>query len=118
MTKERRDYVEELVNWHFAVEPELQEIYWVNPKDGEDAPICLLEVSGSDAVGAKSLFEQGEVGAFHFEGTEEFPYTSLVAEVTRPELRMIARGMLHLPPDFRSPFDQGVESFPRPKVRE
>ena len=117
MVKTREDYVQELVNWHFEVEPKLEEIYWVNMEDDDTAPIQLVEVSESNN---SSFFAPGNIGAFYFEKTKDFPYPSLVAEVTHPELHLVAKQLLNLPPDFRSPFRDNtkVKSFKRPTEGE
>ena len=81
---------EELIRWHFEVEPDLDRVYRVlsEHEDDPDEPIKLLEVNTS-TVGT------GRLEAFGFAPTFEVPFPTLIAEVTPRDLeRMRQTGTL------------------------
>ncbi|HET6387125.1 MAG TPA: hypothetical protein VFJ58_27370 [Armatimonadota bacterium] len=84
--------VKELVRWHLQVDPKTQMIYRFVTENEEqpEEPIKLLEIK--DAA-----LETGRVDAFGFGPAEDFPYGSVVAQVTPSELERIKKGEMRLP---------------------
>ena len=84
--------VQELVQWHFEVGPRTTDIYRfiADNEDQPEEPIKLMEVSELSP-------ETGRVDAFGFGPAEDFPYSSIVAQVTSRELEQIKAGQLRLP---------------------
>jgi hypothetical protein len=99
MAKNRQTVAKELAEWHFEVEPELTKIFWINPNDSGDAPICLLEVTGSSQLPVQ--LSPGGVTAFNFNSTVDTPFPSSVAEVTPDELRLLQQGVLAAPQGWK-----------------
>ena len=71
----------ELINCHFLVEPGLTIVYRIISENEADAdePIKLLEVNTATVA-------TGNLDAFGFAPTKDFPYPTLIAEVTPQEL--------------------------------
>lgn len=71
----------ELVEWHYKVEPDLELVYRVlaDNEDDPNEPIKLVEINAG-AVGT------GGFEAFGFAPTEDFPYPTVIAELTRKQL--------------------------------
>ncbi|HEY5961113.1 MAG TPA: hypothetical protein VIV60_31365 [Polyangiaceae bacterium] len=112
MAKDRQTVAKALADWHFEVEPELTTIFWVNPNDdSREAPICLLEVTGSNQPPAQ--LNPGAVTAFNFSSTHDTPFPSSVAEVTPAELRLLQLGLLASPTGWNVDLESARE-FPRP----
>jgi hypothetical protein len=90
--RSKEDVAQELVDWHFQMEPGIQEIYIIssNLEDEEDDPINLLEVD-AQAV------ETGHVDAFRFNPAGDITYPSVVALITPYELEQIKHSALDLP---------------------
>jgi hypothetical protein len=111
MAKNRSTVAKELADWHFEVEPDLTTIFWVNPnEDRHDAPICLLEITGSTQPPVQ--MNPGAVTAFSFDATADTPFPSSVAEVTHEELRLLQLGMLAAPPGWSVNLDS-AQAFTR-----
>ena len=72
---------EELIRWHFKVEPDLLRVYRVLSAREEDPkePIKLVEVNAAAA-------STGRLEAFGFAPTVDFPFPTLIAEITPDEL--------------------------------
>jgi len=72
-----------LIDWHFAVEPELREVYRI-VTEGEDSqePIRLLEVNAATIPTAS-------LEPFAFSPTPEIPFMTVIAEVTPEELELL-----------------------------
>ena len=77
---------EELIRWHFEVEPGLEVVYRAMAANEDDPsePIKLLEVN-SDTV------ETRDFPAFGFPPTKEFPFKTIIAEVTPEALTRLQR---------------------------
>jgi hypothetical protein len=78
--KSKTEAANELIQWHFDVEPELSEIYLVECDDASEQPIRLLEVNAATVA-------TGSIEAFAFAPTTDIPYATVVAEVTPEELK-------------------------------
>lgn len=87
--------VQELVDWHFEVDPEITEIYrFLGPnEDDPREPIKLLDVTTGTLVA-------GRVMTFGFGPTPEIPYSTVVATITPEEMEQIARQQMPLPSDW------------------
>lgn len=81
-----------LVKAHFDVEPELESIYVMPPRNPDDPnePIMMLEVNAS-------TFPSGSVTPFAFSPSEDVPLPVLIAEVTPDERDAALAGHLPLP---------------------
>jgi len=77
---------EELIRWHFEVEPGLVRVHRImaEDEDAPDEPIKLLEINTHTVA-------TGEFSAFGFAPTEDVPYPTVVAEVTPDELEQLQR---------------------------
>ena len=83
---------QELIDWHFKVEPETSVVYRflsVN-EDSPEEPVKLLEVNDETP-------ETGRVDAFRFSPNDEVPYPTVIAVVTRREMKQIESGAMKLP---------------------
>ncbi len=71
-----------LVEWHFEVEPDLQEAYRIiaDDEDASSEPIKLIEVNAATVP-------TGSIELFGFAPTDEIPFPTLIAEVTPEEFR-------------------------------
>ena len=92
MNQDKDGAVQELVQWHFQVDPKTSEIYRfvADNEDETDVPIKLLEVNDM-------TLETGRVDAFGFGPAVDFPYSSVVAQVTTRELDRIRKREMLLP---------------------
>lgn len=83
---------EQLIDWHFRVEPSLREVYRILAEDelSPNEPIKLLEIN-------EATVETGEVSPFGFAGTDEIPFRTVIAEVTPQELERIRSDDIALP---------------------
>lgn len=77
---------EDLIRWHFQVEPGLVRVYRVISKNEDDPrePIKLIEVN--DQTVSTGSFE-----AYGFAPTLDVPFPTLIAEVTPGELEELRR---------------------------
>jgi hypothetical protein len=77
---------EELIDWHFQVEPGLVRVYRViaDNEDAPEEPIKLLEVN-------THTVSTGEFSAFGFAPTKDVPFPTVIAEVTPDELEALRR---------------------------
>ena len=80
MKAERTEVARRLVQWHFEVEPDLEEVYVFMGEAGD--PIRLLEVN--PATVPSEHFE-----AFSFAPTKDVPFLTAIAEVTREEFERL-----------------------------
>lgn len=104
----------ELMRWHFDVDPDLIKIYWIKEDyETDDAPIRLLEVSGSASNHSAPLSSPDSVTEYSYDPAKDFPYSSKVIEVTKGELRMLARGELRLPEGWNIREGELGEEFER-----
>lgn len=83
---------DELVRWHFDVEPGTVEVYRIiSPEEASPKePIKLLEVN-------ENTLETGRVDAFIFGPTVDTPYSTITAMVTGNEMQLIKAGQIELP---------------------
>jgi hypothetical protein len=83
---------EELIDWHFRVDPETEVVYRILSPNEESAeePIKLLEVS-------EATPDTGHVDAFVFGPTTDTPYSTMVAIVSGCEMELIENGRISLP---------------------
>ena len=69
-----------VIAYHFSVQPELQEVYYIGPDTSTKTPIKLLEINEATPA-------TGAIEPFVFAATDEMPYTTAVAEITPDELK-------------------------------
>jgi hypothetical protein len=106
MTKSDKDRAaQQLVEWHYEIEPGLELVYRVVSEDEDDPkePIKLVEIN-SAAVGT------GSFEAFAFAPSDDIPYTTVIAELTHEQLQKL-RADGALPPGWN--LDTAIE-IPRP----
>ena len=77
---EKDEKARELVEWHFEVEPDLVEVFRIISDDEANPaePIKLLEVN-------EASMPTGEITAFGFGASKDFPFRTIIAEVTPKE---------------------------------
>lgn len=99
---------EELVSWHFGVEPFLERVVRIlgENEDSPGEPIKLLEVNAATVA-------TGSVEAFAFAPTKSVPFPITIAEVTPEEFERIARKELPLPHGWSL---DNAKQFPRPRA--
>jgi len=80
----KEQVAEELIRWHFQVEPGLIAVYRIisDNEDAPEEPIKLLEVN-------VATVSTGAFEAFGFAPTQDVPYPTLIAEVTPDELEQL-----------------------------
>lgn len=84
MSKRSKDEVaEELIAYHFRIEPGMVEIYRLDDPDDAEAPIRLLEVN------RETIGTDAEIIPFGFAPSERVPYSTVVAEITPGELELL-----------------------------
>ncbi len=98
-----------LIDWHFEVEPELREVYLIDPDDesSTDEPIRLLEVNNA-------TFPTGTIEAFVFSPTDEIPFMTAIAEITPEELEFFVNHPEALPEGWDL---SQAERFLRPETQ-
>lgn len=92
-TLETKDLIaEKLIDWHFRVEPDTEEIYcFLSDREDEPTePIKLLEVSRATPA-------TGEIMTFTFGPADDISFSSTVAEITPEELQLIRQSVIPLP---------------------
>lgn len=79
--RDKTTVAEELIRWHFEVEPALVRVLRVlGPnEDDPDEPIKLIEVN-------TATLATGHFEAYGFAPTRDVPFRTLIAEVTPDEL--------------------------------
>jgi len=82
----------DLVNHHFAVEPDLRAVYRILGEDETAArePIKLLEINGATVA-------TGTVEVFEFGPTKDTPYWVQIAEITPEEFDKLQNDPRTLP---------------------
>ena len=81
MSERSKDEVaEELIAYHFRIEPGMVEIYRLDDPEDAEAPIRLLEVN-QETIGTDA-----EIISFGFAPSERVPFSTVVAEITPNEL--------------------------------
>ena len=100
----------ELIEHHFAVEPELRAVYrLVSARENEsDEPIKLLEVNAATPA-------SGSVEVFGFAPTAEVPFAVHIAEVTPEELEHLKKSPELLPAGWNL---AQAKLFPRAQAAE
>ena len=96
MSIEKDREAEELIRFHFEIDPEKSKIIRFISKDEDDPrePIKLLEVTAA-------TIKTGEVQAFGFSPAKGFNCSLILAEVTPSEFRKIKKGEIPLPKDWK-----------------
>ena len=86
------DAARALIDWHFEIEPDLEEVFLVVGDDetAADEPIKLLEVNAATVP-------TGSVEPFAFAPAGDIPYRVVVAEITPQELKEIIASPHRLP---------------------
>jgi hypothetical protein len=90
--KKKDSLVEDLVRWQFAVDPDTVRVYRLlaAEEDAEGEPVKLLKVT-------RAIQPVGEVAAFGFGPTNDFPYPQVIAVIAEEELDAVRSGELALP---------------------
>ena len=96
-----------LIQWHFAVEPELREVYRIvlDDEGSQEEPIRLLEVNAATVP-------TGSVEPFTFSPTKEIPFRTVIAEITPEELASFRSNPKALPKGWSL---SRAERFVRPE---
>ena len=104
------DAVKELVEHHFAVEPDLRAVYRIvgDREQAPDEPIKLLEVNAATVP-------TGSVEVFTFSPSAEVPYRVQIAEITPEELEQFRGDPTAVPRGWDL---ARVELFARPDAAE
>jgi hypothetical protein len=102
-------FADELITWHFRVAPETVVVYrFIAPnEESEEEPVKLLEVN-------EETPETGRIDAFVFGPTDDAPCSTVVAMVTRNEMRKIKAGKIRLPEGWDL---SRSRRYPRPRKR-
>lgn len=79
---------ESLIQEHFELEPNLENVVWIN--SDKTTEIRLLEINSM-------TFPAGAVLSFYFPPDEEFPYPTIMAEITPEEWQKVLRNEIPLP---------------------
>src|SRR5450631_3479193 len=89
-TKDR--VAEKLIDWHFRVEPDTEEIYRFlsEREDDPTEPIKLLEVS-------RTTPETDEIMTFTFGPADDISFSSTIAEITPDEFQLVRQSVIPLP---------------------
>jgi len=89
---------DQLIDWHFKIEPSTILVYRIISPDEEspDEQIKLLEVN-------EDTPETGRVDAFAFGPTAEMPCSTIVAIVSGGEMKDIEAGKIKLPEGWDLP---------------
>lgn len=84
VTTTKDDAAQRLIEWHFQVEPYMQEVYRIlmDNEDSEGEPIRLLEVN-------ELTVPTGTVEIFVFAPSKEIPFKVAIAEITPEELQAL-----------------------------
>lgn len=87
-----REQVNEFVQHHFRVEPELRQVLWIGggSEPAPDAPVKLLEVNAATPA-------TGSVEVFAFAPTADVPFRTEIAEITPEELERLRSDASLLP---------------------
>ena len=108
MPPKKDDVVRELVDSHFNVEPDLQQVIRIvaDNEDEESEPIKLLEVNAATVA-------TGSVERYAFAPSTSVPFPTVIAEVTPDEFQRIERAELKLPDGWSL---AKTEVFKRPQA--
>jgi hypothetical protein len=79
---------ENLIQEHFELDPSLEKVIWVN--SDKPAEIRLLEIT-------PETFPAGEVLSYYFPPDDEFPYATIMAQITPEEWQKVLRNEIILP---------------------
>jgi hypothetical protein len=79
---------ESLIQEHFELDPSLENVIWFN--SDKTAEIRLLEIT-------PETFPAGAVLSFYFPPDEEFPYATIMAQITPEEWQKVLRNEIPLP---------------------
>ena len=93
---EKDEKARELVEWHFEVEPDLVEVFRIMSDDEANPaePIKLLEVN-------EATMPTGEITAFGFGASKDFPFRTIIAEVTPKEFAALKSSLGVFPNGWR-----------------
>ena len=107
MDQSKDDVARNLIHCHFRIEPDLSLIYRVRSEreDDPDEPIKLIEVNDYTLA-------TGMVDAFRFARTKEFPFPTVIAEITPGEHQQLRAGKLPLPRGWSL---DGADVYERPQ---
>lgn len=108
MAGTKDDATRELVEWHFRVEPELQQVLRIVGENEEaaDEPIKLLEVNAATVA-------TGSVEPFAFAASKSTPFPTVIAEITPDEFDRVRRAEIKLPEGWSL---ANVQRFERPRA--
>jgi hypothetical protein len=83
--------VRRLVQSHFEIEPNIDEIVWF--RDGENQEIHLIEIN-------RDTLPTGNVEVFSFAPTQDVPFPVRIADITPQEWKQAQSGNIPLPPGW------------------
>jgi hypothetical protein len=92
MPPTKDEAVRELVEWHFGVEPELEQVIRIvaESENAPGEPIKLLEVNAATVA-------TGSVEPYAFAPSASVPFPTVIAEITPQEWDGVRRGDIKLP---------------------
>ena len=92
MATTKDEAARELAEWHFGVEPDLEQVIRIvaDDEDAADEPIKLLEVNAATVA-------TGSVEPYAFAPSTSVPFPTVIAEVTPEEYGRIQRNEIKLP---------------------
>lgn len=79
---------ESLIQEHFELDPSLEKVIWIN--SDKTTEIRLLEIT-------PETFPAGEVLSYYFPPDDEFPYATIMAQITPQEWQKVLRNEITLP---------------------
>jgi hypothetical protein len=79
---------ESLIQEHFELDPSLENVIWFN--SDKTAEIRLLEITSE-------TFPAGAVLSYYFPPDDEFPYATIMAQITPEEWQKVLRNEIPLP---------------------
>jgi hypothetical protein len=90
--RDKDDAARDLIQHHFAVEPELRAVYRIMSANeaSADEPIKLLEVNAATVA-------TGSVEVFGFAPSKSTPFSVMIAEVTPEELEQLETNARAMP---------------------
>ena len=108
MAGSKDDAARELAEWHFRVEPELQQVLRIVGENEEaaDEPIKLLEINAATVA-------TGSVEPFAFAPSASTPFPTVIAEITPDEFERVRRAEIKLPEGWSL---SNVQKFDRPRA--
>lgn len=108
MVRTKDEAARELAEWHFGVEPDLEQVIRILVENEEEPgePIKLLEINAATVA-------TGSVEPYAFAPSESVLFATVIAEITPEELERIQRDEMKLPPGWSL---ASAQIFKRPQA--